>query len=140
MPLAGQGEALAGFLRPRMHRQALVSRPDLHGAQPLAHLHRGAYPLPVNAVAEALPTDEPVPRYLTVLPEVGRQHSSFRQLPQVRLLLSQHLSGHLVGCTVGPPVGYAVAPLKGLPVQIGIIGEAYAGPQVAPDVLYRLNP
>ena len=35
-----------------------------------------------------------------------------------------------------PPVGDAVAPLQGLSVQVGIIGEAQAGPQVATHVLH----
>ena len=33
-------------------------------------------------------------------------------------------------------VGHRVAPLQGLTVQIGVVGEAQAGPQVAPDVLH----
>ena len=47
LPLAGQDEALTGALSPGMHRQALITDPDLHRAQPLAHLHRGAHPPPV---------------------------------------------------------------------------------------------
>ena len=70
------------------------------------------------------------------LPKVGRQGIPLRQLAQVRLFLGQHLGREAVGSSVQSPVGHAVAPLQGLPVQIGIIGEAYAGPQVAPDVLY----
>ena len=34
------------------------------------------------------------------------------------------------------PVGYRGAPFHRLPVQIGVIGEAQAGPQVATDVLH----
>ena len=33
------------------------------------------------------------------------------------------------------PVGHGVAPLQGLAVQVGVVGEAYAGPHVAPGVL-----
>ena len=47
LPLAGQDEALTGALSPGMHRQALITGPDLHRAPPLAHLHRGAHPPPV---------------------------------------------------------------------------------------------
>ena len=47
LPLAGQDEALTGALSPGMHCQALITDPDLHRAQALAHLHRGAHPPPV---------------------------------------------------------------------------------------------
>ena len=51
-----------------MHCDQVSSTPDLHRAQPLPHLHRGANPSPVDPVAGAFPTDEPVPCYLAVLP------------------------------------------------------------------------
>ena len=35
-----------------------------------------------------------------------------------------------------PGVGHRVAPLQPLAVQIGVVGEADAGPHVAPDVLH----
>ena len=34
-----------------------------------------------------------------------------------------------------PPVGYTIAPLQGLPVQVGRVGEAHTGPHIAPGVL-----
>ena len=35
-----------------------------------------------------------------------------------------------------PGVGHRVAPLQPLAVQVGVVGEAQAGPHVAPDVLH----
>ena len=37
LPLAREYGALTGALGPGVNRNALVSRPDFHGAQPLAH-------------------------------------------------------------------------------------------------------
>ena len=111
-PLAGQDEALLGLLRPGMHRDALITSPDLHRALALPHLHRGPYPLPVDAVPGALPADETVPGHLAVLPQVRRQRGPIGQLPQVRPLLGQHLPRHPVGRSVHPRVGHHVAPLQ----------------------------
>ena len=41
-----------------------------------------------------------------------------------------------MGRPVNPPVGHRVAPLQSLAVQVGVVGEAYARPHVAPDVLH----
>ena len=119
-----------------MHRQTLLAGPDFHRALSLAHLHRGAHPLPVDPVSGGLPADKAVPRHQPVFPQVGRQPASLRQLPQMRLFLGQHLRGRTSRGSMGPPVGDAVAPLQGLSVQVGIIGEAQAGPQVATHVLH----
>ena len=35
-----------------------------------------------------------------------------------------------------PGVGHRVAPLQSLPVEIGVVGEAHAGPHIAPDVFH----
>ena len=118
-----------------MHRDALITSPDLHRALALPHLHRGPYPLPVDAVPGALPADETVPGHLAVLPQVRRQRGPIRQLPQVGPLLGQHLPGHPVGRPMHPRVGHHVAPLQSLPVQVGVVGETDAGPHVAPHVL-----
>ena len=118
-----------------MHRDPLITSPDLHRALARSHLHRGPYPLPVDAVPGALPADETVPRHLAVLPQVRRQRGPIGQLPQVRPLLGQHLPGHPVGRSMHPRVGHHVAPLQSLPVQVGVVGEADAGPHVAPHVL-----
>ena len=56
-----------------MDRNELISRPDLHRAQPLSHLDDATHPLPVDPVARSLPADEAVPDHLPVLPKTGRQ-------------------------------------------------------------------
>ena len=130
LPLAGQGEALTRPLGQGMDRDALISGPDFHRPPSLSHLNRLPHPFPVDAVAGALPADEAVPGHLPVLSEVGRQSGALRLFAQMRPLLGQHLPGDPVGRPVHPGVGHRVAPLQGLLVQVGIIGEAQAGPHV----------
>ena len=119
-----------------MDRDALIASPDLHHAQPLSHLDDATHPLPVDPVTGALPADEAVPGDLPLLPEIGRQCIPAGQLPQLWPLLGQHLAGDPVGRPVNPPVGHRVAPLQSLAVEVGVVGEAYARPHVAPDVLH----
>ena len=119
-----------------MDRDALIASPDLHRAQPLPHLHRRAHRLPVDPVARSLPADKAVPGDLPVLPEIGRQGDLVRQLTEMGPLLVQHLPRYPVSRAMHSGVGYNVAPLQGLPVQVGVIGEAQAGPHVAPDILH----
>ena len=121
-----------------MHRDALIASPDLHRALALAHLHRGFHPLPVHAVAGAFPADETVPGHLPVLPQVWRQRGPIRQATQVGPLLGQRLPGHPVGRAVDPGVGHHVAPLQRLAIQVGVVGEADAGPHVVPHVLHPI--
>ena len=119
-----------------MHRDALIANPDLHRALTLSHLHDAPHPFPVDPVAGALPADEAIPRHLPVFTEIGSQGSPARQPPQVGTLLGQHLPGHPVGRSVDPPVGHTVAPFQSLAIDIGVVGEAYAGPHVALHVLH----
>ena len=107
-----------------------------HRAPTLAHLHRPSHPFPVDAVAGVLPADEAVPGHLAVLPEVRSQGGAVRQLPQMGELLVQHLPRYPVSRAMHPGVRHHVAPLQGLPVQVDVVGEAHAGPHVAPDVLH----
>ena len=51
-------------------------------------------------------------------------------------LLVQHLPRYPVSRAVHPGVRHHVAPLQGLPVRVGVVGEAQAGPHVAPYVLH----
>ena len=119
-----------------MHRNALIAGPDLHRALALPHLHCHSHPFPVDTVSGAFPTHKAVPGHLPVLPEVRRQGNATRKFPQVRPLLVQHLPRYPVGRAMHSGVGHHVAPLQGLPVQVGVIGVAQAGPHVAPDVLH----
>ncbi len=57
------------------------------------HLHRGAHPLPVNALAGALPTHLGVPCHRPVLPEEGSQLGPLRKLPRVRFFLASISAG-----------------------------------------------
>ena len=59
-----------------------------------------------------------------------------RQLAQTGLFLRQHVPGDSLRRSVFPGIGHLVAPLQGLPVEIGVIGEAERGPQVAPHVFH----
>ena len=115
-----------------MHCDQVSSTPDLHRAQPLPYLHRGANPSPVDPVAGAFPTDEPVPCYLAVLPWVGSQRGPVSHFAQLGPLIGQHGLRRLTGGPVETAVGHRVALLQRLPVQAGITGEANAGPQTLP--------
>ena len=90
----------------------------------------------MDPIAGVLPADEAVPGHLPVLPEVRRQGGTLRKFPQMGSLLVQHLPRYPVSRAMHSGVGHHVAPLQGLPVQVGVIGEAQAGPHVAPDVLH----
>ena len=79
LPLAGQGEVLSWLLGSGMYCQTPVTVSDLHSAETLAHLYRGAAPLPGHPVAGTLPVDVAVPGHPPVFPQVGSQSATLRQ-------------------------------------------------------------
>ncbi len=76
-----------------------------------------------------------VVRHPAVVPEIRRQSRTLRQPSEVDPLLGQHLPGTPAHRPVHTPVRHAVAPLEGLPVQVRVVREADAGPQVAAHIL-----
>ena len=95
-----QDEALLRLLGPGMHRDPVTAGPYLHGAQALAHLHRGA-PLPVQAVEGALPADETVPRHLAIFAEIWRQCGARSAVPgEAAPQPASHGTRWVVPCTL----------------------------------------
>ena len=76
-----------------------------------------------------------VMRHPAVVPEIRRQRRTLRQPAEVDPLLGQHLPGTPARRPVHAPVGHTVAPLESLPVQVRVVRETDAGPQVAAHIL-----
>ena len=93
-----------------------------------AHLQGSPYqkPIPVDVAALAHPT---------LLPQVVGQPRPFRQGQQVLSLLEQQGLRMMPCRPMCPPTGYTIAPVQGLPIQVGRVGEAHTGPQIAPGVI-----
>ena len=75
---------------------------------------------------EPLPVDVAVSAHLPLLPQGSGQPEPFRQGQQgLRMMPCRPMC---------PPTGYTIAPLQGLPVQVGRVGEANTGLLIAPGV------
>ena len=83
---------------------------------------------------EPIPEDVSVLAHSTLLPQVGDQPGPFRQGQQVLSLQDQQCLRLLPCRPMCPLAGYTVAPLQGLPVQVGRVGEAHTEPHIAPGV------
>ena len=93
----------------------------------------------MDPAAGVLPADEAVPGDLPVLPEVRRRGDPVRQLTEIGPLLVQHLPRYPVSRAMHSGVGRHAGPLQSLTVQVvGVVGEAHAGPHVAPDILHPI--
>ena len=83
---------------------------------------------------EPIPVDVAVLAHSTLLPQVGGQPKPFRQGQKVLSLLDQQGIRPLPCRPMPQPTGYTIAPLQGLPVQVGRVREANTGPHIAPGV------
>ncbi len=137
LPLPRMGEPLARSQGARVHREALLSRPDFHPVVMGPDVDRlPRSPWPREALLGLLPLPIAIPANLPKLTETHQP--AVRRWPGLKLrpFLDQPVAGSFIGRPVDAHLGVGNHPRLRLTVEVGQVCKAGTRPQVPLDVFH----